>query len=136
MSIRDDSDEFFSDNETGETLIAAHRAHGALPAMAPTPTASSSASARKGPGAKKRPHSPVVEHDAGAILNASPKRAAMQTPLEGSGETGTSPIRHENAPETLVESGGQSGDTLLASKPDKRSNALLSPDVIRFFRNM
>ncbi|KAL8221351.1 UNVERIFIED_CONTAM: hypothetical protein K2H54_066301, partial [Gekko kuhli] len=145
MSVRDDSDEFFSDNETGESLIAAHRAQGAAKIMAPTPTASASASARKNAGAKKRPHSPVAENAAGAILSTLPKRPALQGQADVSDETGPSPLSHDTAPDisnpgavndTGDRANSDAGTTLLPSKPDDRGNVLLSPEVVRFLRNM
>ncbi|KAL8189731.1 UNVERIFIED_CONTAM: hypothetical protein K2H54_001989, partial [Gekko kuhli] len=147
MSMRDDSDEFFSDNETGESLIAAHRAHGVSEIMAPTPTptASASALARKGSSVKKRPHSPIAEHDAGAILSTLPKRSALQVQADGSGETGSPLLSHDishdlSDPEPLNDTGDRAntdaGNTQLASKPDSRGNVLLSPEVMRFFKNM
>ncbi|KAL8219131.1 UNVERIFIED_CONTAM: hypothetical protein K2H54_007864, partial [Gekko kuhli] len=144
MSVRGNSDEFFSENETRESLIAAHRAIGMAKAMAPTPTAAASTSSRKSSGAKKRPHSPVVEHDAGAILSTLPKRSALQSQMEASEEAAAShisidmaPFVHEPEPRQYGDCANSATDTVRPeSNPDSRSNALLSPEVMRFFRTM
>ncbi|KAL8203469.1 UNVERIFIED_CONTAM: hypothetical protein K2H54_055036 [Gekko kuhli] len=144
MSVRGNLDEFFSENETGESLIAAHRAVGAVKAVAPTPTAAASASSRKSSGAKKRPHSPVVEHDAGTILSTLPKRSALQSQTEASGEAAAShisidmaPIVHEPDPRQSRDCANSATDTVQPeSNPDSCGNALLPPEVMRFFRTM
>ncbi|KAL8212521.1 UNVERIFIED_CONTAM: hypothetical protein K2H54_049897 [Gekko kuhli] len=99
MSDRDDSDSFFSDNETGERLIAAHRAPNKTRAMASTSSATTSALAHRGSGTKKRPHSPDSENVVGTILSQTEKqtakRSAIETDSEGCGAAFAASISHD-----------------------------------------
>ncbi|KAL8169503.1 UNVERIFIED_CONTAM: hypothetical protein K2H54_050506 [Gekko kuhli] len=142
-----------ADNETGESLMVAHRAPNKTRAMASTSSATTSALARRGSGAKKRPHSPDSENVMGTILSQTEKqtakRSAIETDSEGCRAAFAASITHdivtndalgEPGPVNILESTDRGGAKVamgqLVSNTDRRGNTLLTPEVVHFFREM